>query len=71
MAAMLNVAAYHFAPLDDPEALAGELREAASASGLKGTILVAPEGINMFLAGDATAVRGVVDELRTDTRFAS
>ena len=66
---MLNVAAYHFAPLDDPEALAGELREAASASGLKGTILVAPEGINLFLAGGEAEVRGFVAMLRGRAGF--
>ena len=66
---MLNVAAYHFAPLDDPEALAGELREAASASGLKGTILVAPEGINLFLAGGEAEVRGFVAMLRGHAGF--
>ena len=41
------------------------------AAGLKGTILLAEEGINLFLAGDADAVRGFVDDLREDPRFAA
>ena len=62
---MLNLAAYHFTPLDDPRGLAGRLRQAATEAGLKGTILVAPEGINLFLAGEDAAVRGLVDLLRS------
>ena len=71
MAAMLNVAAYHFTPLADPGGLAAELRLAATDAALKGTLLVAPEGINLFLAGDGPAVRGVLDWLRGDPRFAA
>lgn len=62
---MLNVAAYHFIPLDDAQGLATRLRQAAGDAGLKGTILVAPEGINLFLAGADAAVRGLVDLLRS------
>jgi UPF0176 protein len=70
MRAMLNVAAYHFTPLNDPQDLADRLRAAAGQSGLKGTILVAGEGINLFLAGEDRSVRGFIDELRADPRFA-
>ncbi len=42
----------------------------ALARQLKGTILIAEEGINFFLAGRAEDVRGFVDWLRADTRFA-
>lgn len=64
MGAMLNVAAYHFTPLADPAGLAVQLREAAEQAGLKGTILVAPEGINLFLAGEDAAVRSLVARVR-------
>ena len=37
---------------------------------LKGTILLAEEGINLFLAGPADAVHGFVAQLHTDARFA-
>ena len=68
---MLNVAAYHFVPLDDPDALAGQLHAAAAQAGLKGTVLVAGEGINLFLAGEDAALRDFVEALRADPRFAS
>lgn len=69
MPATLNVSAYLFTPIGDPAALRPVLRERAVAAGLKGTIIVAEEGINLFLAGDAEAVRAFVDQLRADERF--
>ncbi|MDQ1083692.1 MULTISPECIES: sulfurtransferase [Microbacterium] len=71
MASVLNVSAYLFTRIDDPAALRGVLRDRASASGLRGTILLAEEGINLFLAGDLDAVRGFIDSLRADERFAA
>ncbi|KTS13922.1 sulfurtransferase [Microbacterium testaceum] len=71
MASVLNVSAYLFTRIDDPAALRVTLRERALAAALRGTILLAEEGINLFLAGNAEAVRGFVDELRVDPRFAS
>ena len=38
---------------------------------LRGSVLVAPEGINLFLAGDEAALRGFLAWLRGDPRFAS
>lgn len=67
---VLNISAYLFTRIDDREALRPVLRERAEAAGLKGTILLAEEGINLFLAGEAAAVRGFVDHLRSDPRFA-
>ena len=68
---VLNISAYLFTPITDREQLRPVLLTRANAAGLKGTILLAEEGINMFLAGRADAVRGFVDELREDARFAS
>ncbi len=45
------------------------LRERAVERSLRGTILLAEEGINLFLAGAADDVRAFVDELRLDVRF--
>ncbi len=42
----------------------------ALARQLKGTILIAEEGINFFLAGSAESVRGFLDWLRLDPRLA-
>lgn len=68
---ILNIAAYHFVPIDDVAGLAATLREACQSRQLRGTILVAGEGINMFLAGPADNVRGFLDWLRQDARFAA
>jgi UPF0176 protein len=67
---VLNISCYKFVPLPDAADLRELLHERAMAAALKGTILLAHEGINMFLAGPAAAVRGFVDVLRTDPRFA-
>ena len=67
---VLNISCYKFVPLPDAAALRELLHARATAAGLKGTILLAEEGINFFLAGAAEAVRGLVDALRTDARFA-
>ncbi|MCR2799742.1 sulfurtransferase [Microbacterium sp. zg-Y818] len=71
MPAVLNVSAYLFTRLDDAPELGPLLRARALAAGLKGTILLAEEGINLFLAGDPDAVRGFIDDLRVDPRFAA
>ncbi|AMO24610.1 sulfurtransferase [Ramlibacter solisilvae] len=67
---VLNVSAYHFVPLPDAHTLRERLLGRAEALGLKGTILLAEEGINLFLAGAAEAVRGFLQELRADARLA-
>lgn len=71
MASVLNISAYLFTPIDDPASLRPVLQERADACSLRGTILVAEEGINLFLAGPAEDVRGFVDELRAEERFAA
>jgi UPF0176 protein len=70
-AMVLNIAAYHFVTIDDPRVLADALLARAETAGLLGTILVAPEGLNLFLAGAPTALRRFLDQLRADTRFAT
>lgn len=71
MASVLNVSAYLFTRIGDPASLRIVLRERAAAAGLRGTVLLAEEGVNLFLAGEADAVRGFVDDLRADARFAA
>jgi UPF0176 protein len=68
---MLNLAAYHFVSIDQPAELARTLRERAEVGGLRGTMLIAGEGINLFLAGEDAAIHGFLDELRTDVRLAN
>ncbi|MET0861790.1 MAG: sulfurtransferase, partial [Microbacterium sp.] len=71
MPSVLNVSAYLFTRVDDPQSLRPALHDRATSAGLKGTILLAEEGINLFLAGATEPLRGFVEELRRDARFAA
>ncbi|MDP1998440.1 MAG: sulfurtransferase [Rhodoferax sp.] len=66
----LNISSYKFVALPDAPEIQATLLARALALELKGTILLATEGINLFLAGPADAVRSFVDQLREDARFA-
>ncbi|GAB3366653.1 sulfurtransferase [Lysobacter rhizosphaerae] len=66
---ILNIAAYHFVHIDDPAAVAAQVRGLAEAGDLRGTVLVAEEGINIFLAGAESAIHVFLDALRSDPRF--
>lgn len=70
MTLILNISAYKFVPLPDADALRDSLLARATALQLKGTILLAEEGINLFLAGPAPAVQDFVAQLQQDPRFA-
>jgi len=67
---ILNISCYKFVALPDAQDLRQPCLDNALARQLKGTILIAEEGINFFLAGSADDVRGFVDWLRNDARFA-
>ena len=67
---IVNISAYKFVTLDDIETLRPEMRARCEAANLKGTILLAPEGINMFLAGPRDAIDTFMAWLRADARFA-
>ncbi|MFG6442655.1 sulfurtransferase [Roseateles sp. LKC17W] len=68
---ILNISCYLFVSLADTAALRDRLHAHAEHLSLKGTVLIAEEGINLFLAGPAEAVNAWVDALRTDNRFAA
>jgi len=68
---ILNISAYLFTSLNDTLALRESIRSQAAAASLRGTVLIAEEGINLFLAGDAGALRGFVAWLQCDARFAA
>lgn len=68
---ILNIAAYLFVAIDDADALAERLHAQAGAAALRGTMLVTPEGLNLFLAGAETPLRGFLAWLRSDARFAA
>lgn len=67
---ILNISCYKFTPLPDADILCTTLAERASALNLKGTVLLAEEGINFFLAAPAAAIYTFVNALREDPRFA-
>jgi len=67
---VLNVSAYLFVALPDAQVLRERLFDRAQARALRGTILLAEEGINLFLAGAAQDVRAFLAELRSDPRLA-
>lgn len=69
MTQILNVSAYKFVALDDCPTLRERLLTGAAAAGLKGTILLATEGINLFLAGEENALRGFIDDVQSDERL--
>jgi UPF0176 protein len=63
--AMLTVAAfYQFAPFDDPAAFQEPLLALCKAHGVKGTILLACEGVNGTVAGGAESVHHVLTHIR-------
>jgi UPF0176 protein len=66
---MLNISAYKFVPIDDPNTLRDRLHTSAEQLGLKGTVLIAPEGINLFLAGEEHSIRQWLSALKGDARF--
>ena len=63
-AEVINLSCYKFAPLDGLEDLRTSLQEVAKVQGLKGTILLAPEGINFFLAGTRSQLAAVLEVIR-------
>lgn len=67
---VLNISSYRFVALPDAALLRPLLAQRALALELKGTVLLAEEGINLFLAGAAAAVHAWLDQLRQDARFA-
>ncbi len=64
---VLNLSAYRFTPFeaDTLPNLRDQLRADCAALGLRGTILLGTEGINLFVAGTPEAARGLLDRLRT------
>lgn len=57
-------ALYRFASFDDPAALRQPLLDMCAARGICGTLLLAPEGINGTIAGDADGIAAVVTHIR-------
>ena len=61
---------YKFVAIADCPALQAQLLQHCQTHAIKGTILIAPEGINGTIAGTPTAIAAVLSLLRSDPRFA-
>lgn len=64
MSEIINAAAYQFVPLNDLPPLRERLLARANELGLMGTVLLSPEGINLFVAGTADAVDAFLAAVR-------
>lgn len=67
---ILIAAFYKFVPLPDYRELRQPLLECCRAAGVRGTVLLAHEGINATIAGERPAVAAVLTYLRDDPRLA-
>src|SRR5260221_5868354 len=65
MPSITNIAAYKFAALNDLKSLRQRLLAQCREWGLKGTILLSTEGINLFVAGVRPDIEKLLAELRS------
>lgn len=68
-ASIANLAAYKFVAIGNRDELRASLLARCRDLALKGTILLAPEGINLFLAGGKQALDDFLGSLTADARF--
>ncbi len=69
IAGIVVAAMYKFVQLPDYKEIRDPLLDHMLTHGVKGTLLLAEEGINGTVAGSREAIDGLVDYLTTDTRF--
>jgi UPF0176 protein len=65
MSFVVNIAAYKFLPLDNLKSLRARLQTLCAEAELKGSILLSPEGINLFVAGGEQQIERLLAELRS------
>lgn len=66
---ILNIAGYKFISLSDLVALREQLLSRCQEHGLKGTILLSSEGVNMSLSATIESLQAFKSELKSDSRF--
>ena len=66
----VNIAAYKFVTLDNLEEMRPQYQALCNELGLKGTILLTPEGINMFVSGPREQIDQYLAWVRSDDRLA-
>ena len=67
---ILNISAYKFVALSDTLQWRESIRSQAASRDIKGTVLLAEEGINLFIAGTVPQVRGFIAWLTAHEAFA-
>ncbi|MBX9878875.1 MAG: sulfurtransferase [Candidatus Obscuribacterales bacterium] len=65
----VNIAAYKFVGIPEPADWIAPLKDKCSELNLKGTIILATEGINLFLAGPRNSIDEFLHYLRNDSQF--
>ena len=65
----VNIAGYRFVDLPDRDSLRAPIREKCTDLGLKGTVLLGHNGINLFLAGREGDIDEFTSYLEEDDRF--
>lgn len=66
---IVNIAGYKFVSVDEPEVWRAAIHERCATLQLKGTVVVAPEGINIFLAGLRENISSFTAFIREDSLF--
>lgn len=66
---ILNIAAYKFVSIPDPLSWQPLLKSRCHQLSLKGTILLATEGLNLFLAGSQESIKSFLQYLSSDDLF--
>jgi UPF0176 protein len=61
---------YKFVEINDCDALRGDILARCKAAGIKGTILLAREGVNATISGEPSAIAEFLRTLHADPRFA-
>lgn len=70
MASVINISGYKFTRIFDTKALRVALRESLGVLGLKGSVILSPEGINVMLAGNRVQINNFYALMKQDSRFA-
>ena len=68
---IVNMAAYKFLTLADLDEWRAWLKALTAQLDLRGTILLSPEGINLFVAGQRAAIDSFAEQIQGDPPFAT
>ena len=64
-----NISAYKFLDMPEFEELQEPLKTLCDSHGIYGTILLSPEGINIFLSAPRDKIDIFVEHIKSDERF--